>query len=434
MSEPTQDKPEKKKFTERLRDIFRRKAKPAPVPAALYNDKRVQKAVFKARRRRFFKRLLLTSVAAAAISAGTHYKPDSVSTPFNQFMYEQGHATDLKSHFHAQNIRVYDRWNPLYPFHLAGQAVKITWQDIDADPNSGPVGKAFNKTISTPVIYYSLLFKGGMDLILPHPLDAYSLSNDAPHKEREVFIRPPKAVNLADFISDFGRVSPEHIKFKNSAEQLERVIFEYVMLHEARHGDQSKTAATSLNESDADRYAFDVLAARGNKPELLSEVRAIITHSRTMASVLGGGTSHTTSAALLRPYQTPYHAYRDEAALQRLHKVLTDADTMNSEAFPEDMARGNRFVYMAAALKKQGLPANDPDMQLAVNMFLNAALFFNTASGGAIINPRFDIDKINVGYLQEQYKPVEDKLSPPAATPKPDTARPPAKPPAFKAS
>ena len=66
MSEPTQDKPEKKKFTERLRDIFRRKAKPAPVPAALYNDKRVQKAVFKARRRRFFKRLLLTSVAAAA--------------------------------------------------------------------------------------------------------------------------------------------------------------------------------------------------------------------------------------------------------------------------------------------------------------------------------------------------------------------------------
>lgn len=145
MSEPTQEKPEKKKFTERLRDIFRRKAKPAPVPAAIYNDKRVQKAVIKSRRRRFLKRFLMTSVAAAAISAGTHYAPDTVSTPFNQFMYEQGHAADLKTHFHAQNTRVYDRWNPLYPFHLAGQGVKITWQEIDGNEQSGAFSKGFDK-------------------------------------------------------------------------------------------------------------------------------------------------------------------------------------------------------------------------------------------------------------------------------------------------
>jgi len=423
MSEPTQDKPEKKKFTERLRNIFSRKAKPAPVPAAIYNDKRVQKAVIKSRRRRFLKRFLMTSVAAAAISAGTHYAPDTVSTPFNQFMYEQGHAADLKNHFHAQSTRVYDRWNPLYPFHLAGQGVKITWQEIDGNEQSGPIGKGFDKAISTPIVYYSLLFKGGMDLIFPHPIDAYSLANNAPHAEREVFIRPPKAVNLADFISDFGRVSPEHIKFKHPVAQLEKTLFEYIMLHEARHGDQGKDVAMSLNESDADRYAFDVLAARGNKPELLTEVRAIITHSRTMSSVLGGGTSHTTSGALMRPYQTPYHAYRDEAALQRLHKVLGDAATMNSDAFPEDMSRGNRYVYLAVALKKQGVPANDPDMQLAVNMFLSAAGFFDAASGGTLIDPRFDIGKINVSYLQEQYKPVEDKLKAPETS-----SRPPAKP------
>ncbi|MDP2206948.1 MAG: hypothetical protein Q8K65_11650 [Alphaproteobacteria bacterium] len=419
MSEPKTDKPEKKKFTERLRDLFRRKAKPAPVPPEVYNDKRVKKAVFKANRRRFYKRILLTSVAAAAISTGTHYAPDSVSTPFNTYMTEKGHAENFHDHFHAKNIRVYDRWNPLYPFHLAGQGVKITWSEIDQDKESGNAAKAFGKAVTTPIVYYSMLFKGVGDLILPHPIDAYALSGNAPHDQREVFIRPPKAINLDDFISDFGRVNTAEMTFKNDTAELERVIFEYIMLHEARHGDQNKGVAVSLNEADADRYAFDVLAARGNKTELLSEARAIITHSRTMSSVLGGGTSHTTSVALLRPYATPYNAYRDEAALSRLHKVLSDADIMNKDAFPEDMSRGNRFVYMAAALKKQGLAARDPDMQMATDMFLNAAGFFNEASGGAIIDRSFNIDKINMGYLQQQYKPVEDKLAPKAEQQRP---------------
>lgn len=414
MSEPTNDKPEKKTFAQRLRSIFTRKAKPAPVPAEIYNDKRVQKAVFKSRRRRFYKRALLASVAAAAISTGTHYAPDSVSTPFNTYMTEQGHSANFHDHFHAKDIRVYDRWNPLYPFHLAGQGVKITWNEIDQDKESSSSLKALSKTVTTPFVYYSMLFKGVGDLILPHPIDAYALSGNAPHNEREVFIRPPKEINLSDFISDFGRVNTPEMTFKNDTAELERVIFEYIMLHEARHGDQDKGVATSLNEADADRYGFDVLAARGNKAELLSEARAIITHSRTMSSVLGGGTSHTTSVALLRPYATPYNAYRDEAAMHRLHQVLNDADVMNKDAFPEDMSRGNRFVYLAAALKKQGLTARDPDMQLATDMFLNAANFFDAASDGALINRSFNIDKIDMGYLQRQYKPVEDKLTPPA--------------------
>jgi len=412
MSEPTTDKPEKKKFTERLRDIFRRKAKPAPIPPEIYNNKRVQKAVFKARRRSFFKRLLLTSVAAAAISTGTHYAPDSVSTPFNTYMTQNGHAANFHDHFHAKEIRVYDRWNPLYPFHLAGQGVKVTWKEINEDENSGGAGKAFSKAVATPIVYYSMLFKGVGDLILPHPIDAYALSGNTPHSEREVFIRPPKTIDLADFISDFGRVNTPDMKFKNDTAELERVIFEYIMLHEARHGDQDKGVATSLNESDADRYAFDVLAARGNDAGLLSEARAIITHSRTMASVLGGGTSHTTSVALMRPYATPYNAYRDEAALHRLHQVLKDADLMNTDVFPEEMSRGNRYVYLAAALKKSGIAARDPDMQIATDMFLNAAGFFNRAADGALVDQRFNIDKINVSYLNQQYKPVEDKLAP----------------------
>ncbi len=415
MSEPS----EKKTFKERLSSMFSRKAKapagnvkvkPAPVPSEIYNDTRVQKAVFKARRRSFIKRLLVSSVAAAAISTGTQYYPDTVSTPLDQYMADKGHTPDFSIHFHAANIRVYDRWNPLYPFHLAGQGAKLTWQAIDADPEGGPIGKGISKGLSTAIIYPSMLFQGFSTLLMPNALDAYAIPNDAPHDKREVFIRPPGEIKIADFISDFGRVNSDKLYFNNSPKDLERVLYQYIMLHEARHGDQRTDVATSLNEADADRYAFSVLAARGHKKELLDEALAIITHSRTMASVLGGGTSHTTSVALLRPYQTPYAAYKDEAALQRLHKVLSDADVMNKDVFPKDMSRGNRFIYLAGAMNKQGVADKDPDMKLALSMFVNAAVYFNMVTGGSMIDTSFDLQKINISYLQQQYKPVEDKL------------------------
>lgn len=420
MSEPS----EKKTFKERLSSIFSRKARPKPpsVSPEIYNDTRVQKAVLKARRRSFIKRVLVSGVAAAAISTGTQYYPDTVSTPLNQYMADKGHTPDFSIHFHAANIRVYDRWNPLYPFHVAGQGAKLTWQAIDADPEAGgSISKGISKGLSTAIVYPTMLFQGFSTLLMPNALDAYAIPNDAPHSKREVFIRPPGEIKIADFLSDFSRVSSDKLYFQNEPKDLERVLYQYIMLHEARHGDQRTDVATSLNEADADRYAFSVLAARGHKKELLDEALSIITHSRTMASVLGGGTSHTTSVALLRPYQTPYAAYKDEAALQRLHKVLTDAEVMNKDAFPEDMGRGNRFIYLAGAMNKQGVANNDPEMKLALNMFVSAAVYFNMVTGGAMINTEFDLKKINIGYLQQQYKPVEDKLGFPVM-PAPATA------------
>ena len=412
MTEKTMSEPsEKKTFKERLSAMFSRKAKPAPVSPEVYNNPRIQKAVFKARRRSFIKRLLVSGVAAAAISTGTQYYPDTVSTPLDQYMANKGHTPDFSIHFHAANIRVYDRWNPLYPFHVAGQGAKLTWQSIDADPEiSGPISKGISKGLSTAIVYPTMLFQGFSTLLMPNALDAYAIPNDAPHNKREVFIRPPGQIKIADFISDFGHVNSDKLYFQNEPKDLERVLYQYVMLHEARHGDQRTDVATSLNEADADRYAFSVLAARGHKKELLSEALSIITHSRTMASVLGGGTSHTTSVALLRPYQTPYGAYKDEAALQRLHKVLSDAEVMNKDVFPEDMGRGSRFIYLAGAMNKQGVANQDPDMKLALNMFVGAVAYFNGVTGGAIVNTEFDLKKINIRYLQEQYKPVEDKL------------------------
>ncbi len=37
-------------------------------------------------------------------------------------MARRGYADDYSKNFHTKEIRVYDRFNPLYPFHLAGRA------------------------------------------------------------------------------------------------------------------------------------------------------------------------------------------------------------------------------------------------------------------------------------------------------------------------
>jgi hypothetical protein len=52
-------------------------------------------------------------------------------------------------------------------------------------------------------------------------------------------------------------------------------------------------------------------------------------------------------------------------------------------------------------------------------MFLTAIDFFDTAAGGALVNRSFRIDQIKTGYLQQRYKPVEDKLQPQSPAPKP---------------
>lgn len=411
----------KKTLLQKLSSVFNRSAKPKPAPVApeILKDKRVEKAIVTQRRRRFLRKLLITSVAAGAISAGTQYYPDSVSTPLDQYMAEKGHGTEFSSHFHASNIRVYDRGNPLYPFHLAGQGVKITWQGIDSNTETGPVGKALAKLFTTPSTYYSFLFKGAGDLIFPHPLDAYSIANNVPTDKREVMIRPPKDIDLADFVSDFGYISADTLVFKNNPRALEHALFEYTMIHEARHGDQNKNVITSLNEADADRYAFAVLEARGYKPALISEVRDIIVNSRTMASVLGGGTDHSTSISLMRPNQTAYNAYKDENALHRLHQILMDADNINKDKFPDGISRGSRFIYMAIAMQKQNIADKDPDMQMALGVFTKAALYFDTVTDGQILNKNIDLDKIDMGYLKQPYKPVEDKLKAPVTSKRP---------------
>ena len=410
----------KKKLKEfKLRDIFKRKAK-TPIPKELLNDKPLQKAIVWRHRKKVLRRLCGIFLASAALSTGLQYTPNLVSTKFDDFMAGRGYADNLSQHFHTGEIRVYDRFNPLYPFHRAGREVALEWHENMKITRFAAIPLVFK----TPGTYWDGLTGGFWDM-LPGggELDAYSMANNDKPSERVNFIRPPAEFSLDSFLRGFTGVNGEKLTFKNDREDLRNVLFAFVMLHEARHGDQEKLAPLNANESDADLYAFKVMQARGVDPALLQEAATIVAHARALSAVLGGDASHVSTFTMQRGSARIFDAYQDEAAFQRLHDVVREADVRNDTAFPVRMPAGQRYLYLTLAMEQEGLLDEDPGMKKAAVAYVNALNYFNRASGGKIIDPKFDISKIDLSYLTQSYKPVPDKLDPPAApkAPKPNS-------------
>ncbi|MBI1215384.1 MAG: hypothetical protein GC185_06155 [Alphaproteobacteria bacterium] len=393
-----------------LSSIFRRKAKLPPIPEDILSNKRVQKEIFKRRRRKWRNRILGVLLASSALSTGLQFHPGLVSKPFNEYMAEQGYPGDLSQNFHAREIRVYERNNILYPFHLAGNETSIIWHEAEKDPHQNKTRLA----IATPFIYTEGLIKGFGDMIFPNALDAYSMSNDDDPSLRQCFIRPPADFSLNRFFADFSRVDSKDFKFQHSDAALKKTLFEYVMLHEARHCDQEKTVYVNANESDADIYAFRVLQDRGTDPGLLQETKTIITHLRAMNAVLKGDDSHASTFAMMRGGESVFTAHEDAASFTELRALIGEAGKYNDNAFPSHMSDGQRSVYLAAALYNSHMLDNDPQVKQAAVAFINAIDYFNNASGGRIVNPTFDMNAIDLTPLFASYKPVPDKLSAPA--------------------
>ncbi len=401
------DTPEKKSLTTRLRDIFKRSSLP-PVPAEIVNDKRVQKAVFKNHRRKRWRALRNIALVSTAISTILQFNPNIVSTSYDEHMAARGYTAAHQENFNAANVRVLDRHNPLLPFYTAGSSVVDGWREADRQ-EMGLVTKA----VITPFAYAIGFGSGFGDIISSHSLDAHAVSTAAPVSERNVYIRPPADnFTVNDFLSDFAGLHLSELQFQHDNADISRVLYEYVMLHEARHGDQDKSVSTALNEADADRYAFTVLATRGYSPDLLQEVRDIIIHGRTMASVLGGGTSHSTSLSLMRHYPSAFDAYEDGAAFKRLHNILADAVHMNEDLFDPNMPMGNRMMYVSTALFVQGTLKENQELRAANNHFRMAAIFFQHASGFKLFGPMENLEHIDVDYLKRPYSAAPDKLAP----------------------
>jgi len=401
----------KKRFS--LRALFSRKAKRElpPIPEAVLNDKRVQKTIIRRRRRKRLKRILAVLLASSALSTGLQFHPELVSKPYDQYMAEQGYATNLKDHFHAAQINVYDRHSLLYPFHLAGNETRIIWHEAEKKPHHSTLQLA----VASPVIYTAGLIKGFEDMIMPQALDAYSMSNGDDPATRTCFIRPPSDFSLAGFFADFSRVNSKDFHFQHSKEDLKRTLFEYVMLHEARHCDQDKSAYTTANEADADLYAFRVLQARGTDPGLLQETMSIITHLRAFNAVMSGDTQHVSTFTLERGSETIFTAHEDAAAFRELRDIIQEAGAHNPKAFPAGMSQGKQAFYLTAKLYKSGLLDANPQVKKAARAFIQSIAYFDTASGGRLIDRNYDLRRIDLSYLTSEYKPVPDKLDVPAA-------------------
>jgi hypothetical protein len=399
-----------------LRNIFTRKAA-APVPKEIVENKDVQKAVIRHRRRKRWRRLRNVLLCSAALSTVLQYNPDWVATPFDQYMETKGQPADLKDHFHAANIYVYDRHNPLYPFHLAGNETKLVWQEGLQRNQSSAIGLA----IATPFIYTGGLWKGFMDMLPGNKLDAYSMANDAAPGDRTVFIRPPGDFSVERFLSDFSDIEAGRFHFKSDPVLLQRALFEFVMLHEARHGDQQKLAYVTANEADADLYAFKVMAARGTDPALLLETVEIVTHARAINALLHDDDMHVSTFAVLRGGQTILDAHQDAAAFRRLAGIVEEADQRNDAVFSARMPYGNRYYHLTAALYRGGMLDDDPAMKDAAAAYINAIHYFNSVSGGQLVKGGFDAKKLNLKYLEREYVPVPDRLHPAPRPPRPNS-------------
>ena len=406
----------KKKLKEfRLRDVFRRKALP-PVPPEILNNKPLTKAIVRQHRRKVVKRLRNVFLASAALSAVLQSTPDLVSTKFDDYMAGKGFANNFSQNYSTGEIRVYDRFNPLYPFHLAGREVSITWHEQMKLTHLAAIPLA----IETPLLYVSGLEKGFGDMIFPNSLDAYSMTTNDKLNQRVNFIRPPGEFSLDTFLQTFSQQDGSKLSFRSDRKDLQDVLFAFVMLHEARHGDQEKRAYITANEADADLYAFKVLESRGFDPVLVDEARTIVRHARTLSATLGSDQAHVSTFTLERGGERIFDAYEDAADFKRLHDVLREADIRNDRNFPRDMPAGNRYLYLTLAMQKAGLLNEDPGMKKAAAALVAAVNYFDDASGHKIIDPNFDFNKINLRYLTQPYHPAPDRLDVPAPpAPKP---------------
>lgn len=401
---------------QRIKNIFTRKATPV-VPDDIVNNEDVQKAIFKARRKRRWKFIRRFLLGSTILSIGIQFIPGSVSTTFDRHMTEKGHPANLQEHFHTSNIRVYDRINILYPFHFSGMTTHLTWSE---ELNKKNPDITLWDVALEPVNIGIKVISGYTQMLPGNKLDAWSISGSGPVEGRYCYIRPPGDFSLERYLQDFSGIKAEQLNFKNDHKELSRILYAYVMLHEARHCDQDKRVhASPLNESDADLYAFKILQTQGERPELLAEAHDIMLHLRTLNSVIGGDSLHTTTFTLERKSQTAMDAHNDAATFWRLRQILIDARSLNEEAFPDGAKTGGQFYYLTSGMMKAGLFDGDKQLTKAAKTFMSGVEYFDKATHGAAIDREFNPSKLDFSFFDKKYEPVKDKLKQPPKPPRP---------------
>lgn len=340
-------------------------------------------------------------LAGTALSTVLQFAPGLVSDSAADYMAGKGYSSVPTDAFQAQDIRVYERGNPLVPFHMAGHAVRRMWS---SDEN------LVLKTFGAPFMLHDGFSDGIGILRSDSKLSAYSYSTyEQDARTRSVMIWPSDdTITPQQWLREMTGLNVAQLDFgKHSQADMQRILAETNLLHEMRHGDQSKQDNRTLKESDADAYSLHAATLGGAQASLVGEARIFLMATRTVSAVLSGNESHATAFALRRDMKDDFnrHSHLHDFSLQMragqdgstfvsAHHTLSSIK-FNSDAIPMGMDSASAYYHAATALLDAGIEQRD-DENSAIALYVQAMDYLDAISGGSVIDRNADSSKIDV--------------------------------------
>lgn len=364
------------------------------------------------------KKLLVFLAGTALASTALQFTPGLTSKPAKDYFEEQGIPAAMAEEFHTKNIRVYDRYNPLYPVHLGGFAVRALNEE---SKNASAFQKAYKYPANVVTGYVTGIGTFFSLYIPPYKsIDAFSVKTPLSAATRECFVRPPGRMTLQSFLNEFTGTGGEvtFMTRKGDAE-LAKVLKDFALLHELRHCDQNPDMPVIINESDADIRAFEIMQRSGNyRPEMIEEARHIIAELRIFNGVRGDVAHMSKSAVNLGP-QAPASTFDDEYATHHLRSLIDLSYRMDEkrlkDIFGENMAHHEKAYHITQALIASGGLDTRPVVLEKAREFVSSVEYFNALAEGGMITRDNLSAKIRVEGLDKPYAPVPEKK--PAARP-----------------
>lgn len=421
-----------KEMGKKLRDVFTSLAKkPTPEEKAL-----------QARHRQFKKHVLKNHfglkvwrglrntviglfTAAASLSTATEVFPGLATQSFGDYMKEKGYGENLDDYFRNKDIRVW-RNDWIMPFKFAGMITREEIRRIGEQKD----GLGYVASMLWQPVRYSTTLKDMIKHVSQYP-DAFPFTQNVGQmlgNNETSYIRAGGENFTMDGMlrsSLPGNFSLATFNYKSDPAALDSMFQKYVMLHEARHADQSLLTISNMDETDADQFAFAVLESENANPDILAELKRIVLTIRALGGVAGGDHFHYSSEFNDTP-RSVLQGIEDASGAEQFARVLRVVSANNRHVFADSVNTFNRIYSNALRIYMDPVCQENRPMRTAAEAFLAACNHVNELQGGAAIKLDFEtISRISLYGLHVPYAPNFDyRFDPPEKT----TARRPSKP------
>ncbi len=204
--------------------------------------------------------------------------------------------------------------------------------------------------------------------------DPMTEHNGGPLSMRTVKVTPPPGnATLNDFIYEFTRFEGDSIWFMNNRDKLSKMMREWCLAHEVRHGDQPNNDRSVVNEADADVYAFRILKTLKDTTGYQEVYEAAI-HMRTLSAIRFKDFEHATSFSLQDMDSTAVTAEASRDGFEKLYDVLQNlyiTQTGRQGVFGTE--KNYAYTYQ---LYNSGTLSYDENLERAAKMYIEAYEYF----------------------------------------------------------